>query len=103
MLPLEKIREDLKEIRYYYSKQKFFDDASKSVIQNTILEKVGRYNQAMKDAPVQLYDLYISLYVQNNTQSALAYEWDFTEVYMSNLNSKLCKYLQNTLSEIKSI
>jgi len=93
MLTIQQIREDLKDIRYYYSKQKMFDHASKTVIQSSVLDKVNRYNQAVKDAPARLYDIYVSLYVQNNSQEALAYDWDYSPDYIKQLNKKLCDFL----------
>ena len=52
MKSLSQIREDLKDIRYYYSKQKMFDGLAKSVVQNEVVEKATKYNEAMRKAPV---------------------------------------------------
>ena len=93
MKTMQEVRQDLNEIRYYYSKQKLFDSTAQSVVGNAVLEKVQRYNRAMKNAPPRLYDVYISLYIQNNTQAALAYDWDFTPDYIKQLNRQLCEYL----------
>ena len=98
MLSIQEIREDLREIRYYYSKQKMFDSATK-VIASALLDKVERYNQAMKNASARLYDLYYSLYVQNNTQAALAYDWDLSVDYLKLLNRQLCEFLQKALPD----
>ena len=80
MITINQVREDLKEIRYYYSMQKLFDSAANTVKPVAILNKVDRYNAVMKLAPAKLYIIYMSLYVQNNTQAALADEWGY-EVY----------------------
>lgn len=88
-MTVEKIREDLKEIRYYYSRKELFDEGTRCVAPNSILEKVRRYNDAVKTAPPKLYDLYISLYVKNNTQEGLAYDMHYTPVYIYLLNKKL--------------
>ena len=61
MVPLDKIRSDLKEIRYYYSRKAMFDECKNIVIGSSIMEKVRRYNQAGKTAPPRLYDMYIML------------------------------------------
>lgn len=98
-ITLEQIHADLRDIRYYYSKQELFDSATVRVVQNSILEKVKRYNDAMKDAPIKLYDLYLSLYVRNNTQLALALDWDYSPDYIKQLNRKLCEFLQTKLSD----
>ncbi len=97
MLSLAQIRTDLKEIRYYYSKQKLFDSLSKSVAENAVIEKAAQYNHAVKNAPARLYDVYVSLYVQNNSQAALAYDWDVSSDYIKMLNKRLCEFLQTQL------
>ncbi len=93
MKTMQTIREDLREIRYYYAKQKMFDNASKTIVTCSVAEKVSRYNQVVKYAPARLFDLYISLYVQNNTQEALAFDWNFSTAYIKQLNKKLCEFL----------
>ena len=95
MVTIKQIREDLKEIRYYYSKQKDFDKAAKYVVESSVTKKVIYYNEAIKYAPARLYDLYISLYTQNNSQAALAEDWGFCNVYIKQLNKQLCEYLFN--------
>lgn len=97
MLTLQRIRKDLRDIRYYYSKQKDFDKAAPIVGKNSVLDKVSKYNKAVRDAPARLYDVYVSLYVNNNTQDALAYDWDCTDDYIRQLNKQLCVYFLNTL------
>lgn len=99
MLTIQKIREDLRDIRYYYSKQKMFDHASKTVVQSSVLDKVNKYNEAVKSAPARLYDVYVSLYAQNNSQTALAYDWDCTSEYIRQLNIQLYEFLLKTLTE----
>ena len=47
MVPLDKIRSDLKEIRYYYSRKAMFDECKNIVIGSSIMEKVRRYNEAI--------------------------------------------------------
>ena len=72
MLTTVQVRNDLKEIRYYYSMKELFDRSSKTVKPLAIVQKVERYNTAMQNAPARLYILYVSLYIDNNTQAVLA-------------------------------
>ncbi len=99
MIELKQIREDLKDIRYYYAKQKEFDGAAKTAFQNVISVKVKKYNDKMSVAPIRLYDLYISLYVNNNTQEVVAEDWNCSRDYIKQLNKQLCKYLFNELNK----
>ena len=97
MLTTVQVRNDLREIRYYYSMQDLFDRSAKTVKPLAILQKVGRYNTAMQNAPARLFVLYVSLYVENNTQAALALEWQLTSDYIKELNNKLISFLQSAL------
>jgi hypothetical protein len=100
MVTRKQVKEDLKEIRYYYSKQKQFESA-KCVVESAVVEKVNRYNQAIKNAPARLYDLYISVYTQNNTLYAMTYEWDFCYEYIKDINNQLCDYLVKFFNEVQ--
>lgn len=98
MLTINQVREDLKEIRYYYSMQDLFDSAANTIKPLALLNKVERYNAVIKTAPARLYILYIELYVKNTTQRELAYAWGYERVYITELNKRLIKYLQKTLA-----
>lgn len=97
MKTLDKIREDLKEIRYYYSRQHYFDEAAKKVGTSTVLDKVHRYNMAICSAPPLLYDLYTGLYVRNLTQESLSAEMYYTPEYIRMQNKNLVLYLQTKI------
>lgn len=45
MLTTVQVRNDLKEIRYYYSMKELFDRSSKTVKPLAIVQKVERYNK----------------------------------------------------------
>ena len=97
MLTAVQVRNDLREIRYYYAMKELFDRSSKTVKPLAVIQKVERYNTAMQNAPARLFILYVSLYVENNTQTVLAEEWQLTPDYMKELNNKLIAYLQSAL------
>ena len=97
-MTLQQIRQDLRDIRYYYSKKALFDSLSGVVVPSALLEKVGQYNTAMQGAPARLFDLYLSLYIRDNTQAALADEWNYSNDYIKQLNLQLCEYLRKTLA-----
>lgn len=98
MVGLDKIREDLREVRYYYTRKELFDETFKSISVNVILEKVYRYNDAMRTAPVRLYDLYVCLYTKNYTQAGLAVELNYTTEYIQMQHKKLLLFLQTKIS-----
>ena len=98
MSDLEKVREDLKDIRYYYAHKQVFERASAEHIVNNVIRKAERYNRAMEQAPPILFDLYVSLYIQNNTQAAFAYDRDYSVNYIKDLNNSLCDYIRRALN-----
>lgn len=50
------IREDLKNIRYYYSRQKEMTNSARIVGESTILKTIEAYNAAICQASPKLYD-----------------------------------------------
>ncbi len=99
MLTLKEIRKDLKDIKYYYSRQKLFEEVSERVGSNTVIVTVNKYNEAIKLATPKLFDLYVSLYVKNHTQESFADELGFTPEYIQMLNKKLLKFFQSNLAK----
>ena len=76
---------------YSYNKLRlkgFFDTKNK---------KVQRYNDAVKRAPIRIYDVYVELYIRNNTQESLADKWRYSTQTIKRLNGKLYDYLQANL------
>lgn len=98
MSAVDKVREDLKDIRYYYAHKEVFDRAAAEHIVNNVARKAERYNRMMEQAPPILFDLYVSLYIQNNTQAAFAYDRDYSVNYIKDLNNSLCRYIRQALN-----
>lgn len=94
-MTIKEIKNDLKEIRYYYALVESLKLGSKLIPPQHITEKIERYNDIIKNAPVQFYALYVGLYVSNNTQSELAEKWKVGKDFIKKLNAKLCNYLEN--------
>ena len=99
MLPLSKIRADLKEIRYYYERKEVFDSAIGGACFNDVLNKVRRYSHAVQSAPPRLYDLYIILYVKCRTQEVAAKELGYECEHIRRLNKQLLLFLQTKIEE----
>ena len=99
MVTLKQIRDDLKEIRHYYSRKEIFEAGFRVVGTSGIVEKAERYNNAVKYAPPRLYDLYISLYLQNRTQAAYSAELGYSPEYVYQMNRKLTLFFQKHFKE----
>lgn len=82
-------------IRYYYSRKSVFDNVG---IASSITETVKRYNEAVRTAEPRLFDLYVCLYVKNNTQESAASELCWSTVYVQKLHTRLVLFFQAQLS-----
>ncbi len=92
MKTINEIRTDLREIRYFYSKHKDFENASKEIGTSSVLDLANEYNSVIQNASARMYDLYVALYINNNTQAAVADDFGLTESYIRKLNKALCEY-----------
>ena len=97
MLNLSTIRDDLKEIRYYYSHRDIFEKASKQIGEHSCIEKISKYNNAIRYAPARLYELYVSLYLDNNTLESLADKEGYSYVHIQRIHGQLVKFFQEKL------
>ncbi len=97
MLTLQEIRNDLRDIRYYYGMKEMFDKSTDTIKPLAIIEKVNRYNRAMENAPARMLALYLALYVYNNSQVVVADDWQLTKEHIRNQNRKLLEFLQKSL------
>lgn len=96
-MTVKQIRDELKEVRYYYARKDVFDKALQEIDNTSIVQLVKKYNEAVCCAPPKLFDIYVSLYVNHLTQEALSKELDYSPDYVHKLNDKLIKYLQEKL------
>ena len=95
MITKDEIRTTLSDIRFYYANIKSFQNASKYVGENRIVETAENYNRAIENAPPKLYELYIHLYTNNETMASVATELNYSIGYINKLNNSLVKYLYN--------
>ena len=97
MISAEQLRADLWEIRYYYSRKEFLDDASHSIGPLPIKRILENYNCAIRKAPLRLYDLYACLYIRGQTQEAIALDLGYTPQYIRKLINELFIFFKNNL------
>ena len=93
-MTIEEIKADLKEIQYYYAHEKEFAVGERAIGQSAVLEKVERYNSLICKASSQLYYLYLSLFIQQNTQLVTALDMQLSVGHIKRLNNKLYKFFQ---------
>ena len=94
MISSERIRRDLKDIRYYYARKAILDSVKGDVGINKVRNMVDRYNQIILNAPLYLFDLYVCLYIKGYTQDKMAVELNVSSQYVQSQNKKLIAFLQ---------
>lgn len=99
MITLEQIRDDLRDIRYYYTHKAVFEDNVSCVGANIVKQKVERYNSLIVIASPKLYDLYVGLYVTGYTHGAYALKFGYAMTYIHKINGELMKFFQKNLKE----
>ena len=99
MKTIKKVKEDLGEIRYYYSKIKDFEKISVVIGESDVCKLVARYNKVIRRGSIRFYDLYVSLYVNNNSLSVVAEDWGINYYYVSRLNKQLCDFFVKELNK----
>ena len=94
----ECVRKDLRDIRYYYSRKAQLDDAAKALGSLPVRRTVEKYNCAVREAPLRLYDLYASLYIRGQTQEAVALELCYSPQYIRKLVNELNAFFQKNIN-----
>lgn len=94
MISPERVRRDLKDIRYYYARKAILDSVKGDIGINKVRNMVDRYNQIILNAPLYLFDLYVCLYIKGYTQDKMAVELNVSSQYVQSQNKKLIAFLQ---------
>lgn len=90
----KQVKEELREIRYYYTMKHVFDRCTKDIYPKKIMRMVEKYKLAMEEISFsKYYIIFMELYVNNTTQTDLANAWGVTRDYINSLNNELYLYL----------
>ena len=103
MKTLTEIRNDLKEIRYYYTRKNDIDNSFRFTGTSALLDVVNLYNNQIRFAPLRLYDIYSSLYIENHTQESLAVKFGCSTENIQKSHKKLLEYLQKNIKDKENI
>ena len=97
LITAEQVREDLKNIRYYYAHKESMESSFKITRETSVVNLAAKYNGIVREAPIKLYDLYANLYLRNITQEALSIVMNYTPQYIRLLNKELVDFFQKQL------
>lgn len=93
MKPENEVREDLNNIRYYYAHRKEMDEGYLVTGEQEIMRRMRAYNDAMRKAPLLLYDVYVRMYIRNGKAMAVAVEMNYSDEYIRKLKRAMIAYL----------
>lgn len=93
----QQVKEDLVNIRMYYRDFDFFQAWRKKGISNKVFETVDRYNNAMRNAPVALFRVYIGLYCEGQTRDEVACAYGYSLKQIGDWCTQLFQYLTEAL------
>lgn len=98
MITVEQVKEELKEIRYYMSRKEVFDKSAVSVGKSRFEERIALYNRYICEAPPRLYDIYVSLYLENHSHESLSEKIGYSSVHIWRLNTQLIQFFHRKLN-----
>ena len=96
---ISQIRNDLREIRYYYRHQELFEGADKIIGENRVVKLAKKYNGIMCKALPRLYDLYYQLYIVGLTQLSYARISAYALDSIQKLHTQLLIYLEREINK----
>lgn len=99
MISLDLIKNELEDIKYYYSRKDMFDKAFNSVGKNEILQTVEKYNAIICSAPPKVYELYVTLYIECCTYEAAAEALCYSVNYVYKTHKKILDFFFKAMNK----
>lgn len=87
------VQSELSELKYYYARKKELDAYEAILGKSRVAVLAEKYQAAICQAPIRLYDLYIELYINNHTWESLADKWSYSTQYIAKQATELNRYL----------
>lgn len=104
MKDLNTIRNELDDIKYYYSRKSALDKALETLKEKSkIMYLVEQYNDIMTKASPKLFDIYYSLYIKNHTQESFSEELGYSDDFVYRTHKQLLSFLQKEFNKDKTV
>lgn len=100
---VKQIKNDLKDIQYYYANKEAFDIGAKEIGSNYVITLAEKYNKIIRNAPPKLYDLYVRMYLMNKAQETVGIETNFSWQTIALNCKKLMSFLVEELTKQENI
>ena len=89
----QELIKQLQDIRYYNTHSKMFSKAENTGFKGKTLEKIKKYDNLIRNAPLQPRMIYYKIFTEGRTQADTAKELGFSLSYTKCLIRKLYTYL----------
>ena len=96
---IAEIKEELRQVRYYYGRREMFDKSFDCYGKGKFLDLVQKYNLMICDAEPRLYEIYVSVYINNNTYECAADEMGYCRGYVATMHKKLIEFFYQKLNK----
>ena len=94
---IEEIKQDLKDIKYYYAHEQILQKAIPSESVKKMIVKAVTYREIMKAAPFDLHIIYEGLYIFRQKQKELAEYLEISQRTVRRKREQIYLYLQKRL------
>lgn len=84
---------ELQDIRYYNTHREMFRKAENTGFKADALQKIGKYDSLLRNAPLRLQMVYHKIFTEGKTQADAAKELGISVSYTKSLMWKLYAYL----------
>ena len=84
---------ELQDIRYYNTHREMFRKAENTGFKADALQKIGKYDDLIRNAPLRLLLVYHKIFTEGKTQADTAKELGISVSYTKSLMRKLYAYL----------
>lgn len=89
----QELTAELQDIRYYNTHREMFGKAENTGFKADALQKIGKYDSLIYNAPLRLQMAYHKIFTEGKTQADAATELGISVSYMKSLIRKLYAYL----------
>lgn len=96
-MTIDQVREELKDVKVFYSRRDFIDNFVNNNVIARIKENVQKYDTLILCAPEKLFNVYVALYREGYSQFSYSIQRSCTERYVQILHKELLEYFLNQI------
>ena len=93
MMTKQELTAELQDVRYYNMHREMFRKAENTGFKADALQKIGKYDSLLRNAPLRLQMVYHKIFTEGKTQADTAKELGISVSYAKSLMRKLYAYL----------